>query len=46
MHLPPETVIDGYLLAEFGQKGLEAIPPDLIDAYKERLIAESPPDER
>ncbi len=33
-------VIDGYLLDEFGEKPLEAITPDLVDAYKERLIAE------
>jgi len=33
-------VINGYLLAEFGDKQLEAVTPDLIDVYKERLIAE------
>ncbi len=33
-------VVDGYLLEEFGDSPLEAITPDLIDAYKERLIAE------
>lgn len=33
-------VIDGYLLAEFGEASIEAITPDAIDAYKERLIAE------
>ena len=33
-------VIDGYLLPEFGPRPLEAITPDSIDAYKERLIAE------
>lgn len=33
-------VIDGYLLAEFGEQPLEAVTPDMIDAYKERLIAE------
>jgi hypothetical protein len=33
-------VIDGYLLVEFGEQPLEAITPDAIDAYKERLIAE------
>ena len=31
-------VIDGYLLKEFGPLSLEAVTPDLIDAYKERLI--------
>jgi integrase len=33
-------VIDGYLLAEFGDEPLESITPDMIDVYKERLIAE------
>jgi integrase len=33
-------VIDRYLLPEFGDKALEAVTPDMIDAYKERLIAE------
>jgi integrase len=33
-------VIDGYLLREFGGKPIEAITPDMIDSYKERLIAE------
>src|SRR4029450_11245112 len=33
-------VIDGYLLDEFGAQRIAAITPDLIDAYKERLIAE------
>lgn len=33
-------VIDGYLLEQFGARALEAITPDLIDAYKEGLIAE------
>jgi integrase len=33
-------VIKGYLLDEFGDQLLEAITPDAIDAYKERLIAE------
>ncbi len=33
-------VIDGYLLPEFGGEALEAITPDAVDAYKERLIAE------
>lgn len=32
-------VIDGYLIAEFGDLQLETVTPDLIDAYKERLIA-------
>jgi integrase len=32
-------VIEGYLKDEFGQLELEAITPDLIDAYKEKLIA-------
>ena len=34
-------MIDGYLLPEFGDRPIEAITPDMIDAYKERLIAES-----
>jgi len=33
-------VIDGYLVPEFGERQLDAITPDDIDAYKERLIAE------
>ena len=33
-------MINGYLLAEFGETALEAITPDLIDPYKERLIHE------
>jgi integrase len=33
-------VIDGYLIDEFGALSLDAVTPDLIDAYKERLIAE------
>lgn len=33
-------VIEGYLNPEFGDRPLESITPDLIDAYKERLIAE------
>ena len=33
-------VIDGYLRDEFGELSIDAITPDLIDAYKERLIAE------
>jgi integrase len=33
-------VIDGYLLDEFGEEALEAITPDMIDRYKERLITE------
>ena len=33
-------VVDGYLLEEFGQLSLEAVTPDLIDAYKEKLITE------
>jgi hypothetical protein len=32
-------VVDGYLLAEFGELALEDITPDAIDAYKEGLIA-------
>jgi integrase len=32
-------VIEGYLLPEFGELPLEDVTPDLIDAYKERLIA-------
>ena len=34
------SVINGYLLAEFGHMSLEAITADHIDAYKERLLAE------
>jgi integrase len=33
-------VVEGYLLDEFGALSLEAVTPDLVDAYKERLIAE------
>lgn len=33
-------VINGYLLAEFGAMELEAVTPDLIDTYKEKLIAD------
>jgi integrase len=33
-------VINGYLVDEFGDQAIEAITPDMIDAYKERLIAE------
>ena len=33
-------VIDGYLLAEFGDQPIDAITPDMIDAYKEKLITE------
>jgi integrase len=33
-------VIDGYLLDAFGSEPLEAITPDMVDAYKEDLIAE------
>jgi integrase len=32
-------VVDGYLVPEFGDCPLDAITPDMIDAYKERLIA-------
>src|SRR5215211_1214057 len=32
-------VINSYLLDEFGDEPLEAITPDTIDAYKERLIS-------
>jgi integrase len=32
-------VIDRYLLPEFGEEAIEAITPDKIDAYKEKLIA-------
>lgn len=32
-------VIDGYLVPEFGDRPIEAITPDDIDAYKEKLIA-------
>lgn len=32
-------MINGYLLEEFSEAPLEAITPDAIDAYKERLIA-------
>jgi hypothetical protein len=33
-------VIDGYLLDAFGSEALEAITPDMIDSYREDLIAE------
>lgn len=33
-------VINGYLIAEFGDLPLEAVTADLIDDYKERLIAD------
>ena len=33
-------VVDGYLLEEFGDRELDAITPDQIDAYKEGLISE------
>jgi integrase len=33
-------VVEGYLLEEFGSLSLEAVTPDLIDAYKEKLIKE------
>lgn len=33
-------VVDGYLIAEFGEVALDAVTPDAIDAYKERLLAE------
>jgi integrase len=33
-------VIDGYLLDEFGNWPIEQITPDMVDRYKERLIAE------
>ncbi len=33
-------VIDGYLDTEFGDRPIEAITPNMIDAYKERLIGE------
>lgn len=33
-------VVEGYLLDEFGALSLEAVTPDLIDAYKEKLIKE------
>lgn len=32
-------VIDGYLVPEFGEQPIEAVTPDDIDAYKEKLIA-------
>lgn len=32
-------VIDGYLVPEFGERPIEAVTPDDIDAYKEKLIA-------
>src|SRR5829696_1367503 len=35
-----QGVIDGFLLAEFGDQPLEAITPDGIDAYKGCLLAE------
>jgi integrase len=33
-------VIDGYLLDDFGNWPIEQITPDMVDRYKERLIAE------
>ena len=33
-------VVSRYLLPRFGEQRLEAITPDMIDAYKEELIAE------
>ena len=33
-------VVEGYLLEEFGPLSLDAVTPDLIDSYKERLISE------
>ena len=33
-------VINGYLLDEFGDQPIDAITPDTIDAYKEKLITE------
>ena len=33
-------VIDGYLVPEFGDRPVEAVTPDDIDAYKEKLIAD------
>jgi hypothetical protein len=35
-----QGAVNGYLLDEFGPLGLDAVTPDLIDAYKERLIRE------
>jgi integrase len=32
-------VIDGYLVPEFGDRPVEAVTPDDVDAYKEKLIA-------
>lgn len=34
------SVIDGYLLAAFGARQVDEITADMIDAYKERLLAE------
>jgi integrase len=33
-------VVDGYLFDEFGGRPIEAITPDMIDSYKEKLISE------
>jgi integrase len=33
-------VIEGYLLPKFGDRPVEAVTPDMIDAYKEQLIEE------
>src|SRR5215207_1333442 len=33
-------VIAGYLIAEFGDQAVEAITPNMVDAYKEQLITE------
>ena len=34
------SVIDGYLLDEFGPLAIEAITPDMVDTYKKRLVNE------
>lgn len=40
-------VINGYLLEEFGDTAIEKVTPDLIDAYKEKLLSgEKPEGER
>ena len=33
-------VIDGYLIPVFGERPIDAVPPDMIDSYKEKLIVE------
>lgn len=39
-------VINGYLIDEFGDLGIEEISPDAIDAYKEKLLSGEKPEGR